>query len=900
MSGPHRTPPVWKEKFEMGITTLAPSPHSTAVVVGGRAMLKVADMEARGLRTIRNLKNKFNVTAAAIHPLVDHIACTGSSNGQVFVWDYRNMSYSPVIERWMAHPRAVTAMCFMPQRRDSEPSPSYLLSAGQEGNLTVSSLPSYKGKRSNVGEAGDHEWRAHLTYAQLRGDSRGSIRLMNLPAVRDIEAVPAFNGTCQILCANDDGSVEIYSTSTPAAGVHLVRPKPRKITASLDSVCSARYSSVDDNVFAAAGRDRYIRIYDTRTPCESPGIKLRSPSSLWAVRWRPGSGVHLASCHSVMDSTVNVWDLRMPHMPGYVFNSHADSIVDMFWADNHHIVSGSKDCTVRMHALRDATIPIENLRTVNISFSFCKAHVPAGGDGTAAGSREGELVNTVADVCDTVDRTTFVTIHDDLDMQRVAQNGFPVSTSRKAGDPIEQSPCEVDLHKCIDADNNPSHGVQRSSTAAAPSSDRSKLISPRGFPPRADRIRCFNRFAYEGGMDAAISRPRPQLVNGEVVAPIGRSPKPSLVVPTQDALTTEGANSVGNVGEESDVGGSLVTTTQGGSGTEHAAVTAAPVASRTCIVQRLETQRGSAEDLQALVDLCHPLTRLVRSISSRPPGMSRQEIVLNSLDQFREDPICTSRFTSGKLDLFRVLCWIFQQCQQPTAIEEARRDMLLGCASPTHSSTSTKSSGPASLQGHCGGVSNGGHHHDPQILWLARVLESATVFYQTLGDIVMCIIMLLVKLNCGIFSSEDDEESCERQLSISCVNYITLLRRLRLWDLATSFTNACAAYEDIAGISHAGTGVKTRCTSCGKECGVGSDKALCSHCHKNNRSCVVCGKNVKGLWLACQVCGHGGHVMHMTDWFTTQKYEICPSPNCGHVCSPASSAHRNSVPLTKC
>ncbi|KAF4742797.1 hypothetical protein FOZ63_003558, partial [Perkinsus olseni] len=208
--------------------------------------------------------------------------------------------------------------------------------------------------------------------------------------------------------------------------------------------------------------------------------------------------------------------------------------------------------------------------------------------------------------------------------------------------------------------------------------------------------------------------------------------------------------------------------------------------------------------MQALVDLCHPLTRLVRSISSRPPGMSRQEIVLNSLDQFREDPICTSRFTSGKLDLFRVLCWIFQQCQ-PTAIEEARR-----------------------------------------------------------------------------------------------VNYITLLRRLRLWDLATSFTNACAAYEDIAGISHAGTGVKTRCTSCGKECGVGSDKAICSHCHKNNRSCVVCGKNVKGLWLACQVCGHGGHVMHMTDWFTTQKYEICPSPNCGHVCSPASSAHRNSVPLTKC
>mmetsp|Transcript_20803 Transcript_20803/g.17759 ORF Transcript_20803/g.17759 Transcript_20803/m.17759 type:complete len:93 (+) Transcript_20803:2-280(+) len=90
-----------------------------------------------------------------------------------------------------------------------------------------------------------------------------------------------------------------------------------------------------------------------------------------------------------------------------------------------------------MHALRDATIPIENLRTVNISFSFCKAQMPISSTGK---STLPELVNTVADVCDTVDRTTFVTIHDDLDMHKVAQNGFPVSTSRKATNPTEQGP----------------------------------------------------------------------------------------------------------------------------------------------------------------------------------------------------------------------------------------------------------------------------------------------------------------------------------------------------------------------------------------------------------------------------------------------------------------------------
>ncbi|KAF4677465.1 WD repeat-containing protein 24 [Perkinsus chesapeaki] len=876
MSGPHRTPPVWKEKFEMGITTLAPSPHSTAVVVGGRAMLKVADMETRGLKTVRNLKNKFNVTAAAIHPLVDHIACTGSSNGQVFVWDYRNMSYSPVIERWMAHPRAVTAMCFMPQRRDSEPCPSYLLSAGQEGNLTVSSLPTYQGKRSNVGEVGDHEWRMHITHGQLRGDSRGSVRLMNLPAVRDIDAVPAFSGICQVLCANDDGSVEIYHTSTPEAGVQPLQPKPRKITASLDSVCSARYSSVDDNVFAAAGRDRYIRIYDTRTPCEAPGMKLRSPSSLWAVRWRPGSGVHLASCHSVMDNTVNVWDLRMPHMPGYVFNSHADSIVDMFWADNHHIVSGSKDCTVRMHALRDATIPIENLRTVNISFSFCKAQMPPASP-TEKGTTP-ELVNTVADVCDTVDRTTFVTIHDDLDMQKVAQNGFPVSTSRKATNPTEQGPSEVALHKCIDAETPSSRAPQRSAATTttpaglAPPTDRTKLVSPRGLPSRTDRIRCFNRFAYEGGMDAAVSRPRsprsrtPPQIRGRPPLP------PTATRPGGNDDTAVSGKAEDGYGIGS--GGGLPSTTNQGS-------------SRTCIVQRIETQRGSSEDLQALVDLCPPLARLVRNISSRPAGVPCQQIVLNSLEKFRDDPICTSRFTNGKLDFLRVTCWIFQQCP-PSVIEEARQQVG-GCCSPSCSSDSTKSSGCTEPTAFGLAPNNAPH---PQLMWLSRVLQSATTLYQTMGDVVMCIVVLLVKLNCGIFNTPQDEESC--------VNYITLLRRLRLWDLATSFTNACAAYEDVAGVSHAGTGVKTRCTSCGKECDVGTEEPICSHCHKNNRSCVVCGGNVKGLWLACQVCGHGGHVTHMSDWFATQGHETCPSPNCGHVCLLSPVSHRDSVHLMKC
>lgn len=38
---------------------------------------------------------------------------------------------------------------------------------------------------------------------------------------------------------------------------------------------------------------------------------------------------------------------------------------------------------------------------------------------------------------------------------------------------------------------------------------------------------------------------------------------------------------------------------------------------------------------------------------------------------------------------------------------------------------------------------------------------------------------------------------------------------------------------------------------------------------------------VKGPHVWCQGCGHGGHVMHMHEWFTKSVW--CPA-GCGHMC----------------
>lgn len=38
---------------------------------------------------------------------------------------------------------------------------------------------------------------------------------------------------------------------------------------------------------------------------------------------------------------------------------------------------------------------------------------------------------------------------------------------------------------------------------------------------------------------------------------------------------------------------------------------------------------------------------------------------------------------------------------------------------------------------------------------------------------------------------------------------------------------------------------------------------------------------IKGLYVWCQGCSHGGHMRHLKEWFS--KHPECPT-GCGHLC----------------
>ena len=73
----------------------------------------------------------------------------------------------------------------------------------------------------------------------------------------------------------------------------------------------------------------------------------------------------------------------------------------------------------------------------------------------------------------------------------------------------------------------------------------------------------------------------------------------------------------------------------------------------------------------------------------------------------------------------------------------------------------------------------------------------------------------------------------------------------------------------------------------------GQDAAnICRNCQDFAFTCSVCENGVRGLFMVCDACGHGGHAGHINSWFA--KHSECPS-GCGCLCIMKSRTAPSSV-----
>ena len=163
---------------------------------------------------------------------------------------------------------------------------------------------------------------------------------------------------------------------------------------------------------------------------------------------------------------------------------------------------------------------------------------------------------------------------------------------------------------------------------------------------------------------------------------------------------------------------------------------------------------------------------------------------------------------------------------------------------------------------------------------------------------------------CGIVAPPSGSEQQPRilipDLSIELVrewylSYIDLLQQMCLFSHAAALIGSCSD-PAVGALNQQSTTIHESCPSCGKpldstatsdkddgDVKVGlSTQRVCKRCRKQVGLCFLCHQVVKGMYVWCPGCGHGGHLQHALEWFggTEEQppQELCPT-GCGHRCN---------------
>lgn len=109
-------------------------------------------------------------------------------------------------------------------------------------------------------------------------------------------------------------------------------------------------------------------------------------------------------------------------------------------------------------------------------------------------------------------------------------------------------------------------------------------------------------------------------------------------------------------------------------------------------------------------------------------------------------------------------------------------------------------------------------------------------------------------------------------------SYIDLLQRFCLWNVSNQVVKLSTS-RAISCLNQASTTLHVNCSHCKRP--MSSRGWVCDRCHHCASMCAVCHHVVKGLFVWCQGCSHGGHLQHIMKWLEGSSH--CPA-GCGHLC----------------
>ncbi|KRY92844.1 WD repeat-containing protein 24 [Trichinella pseudospiralis] len=111
------------------------------------------------------------------------------------------------------------------------------------------------------------------------------------------------------------------------------------------------------------------------------------------------------------------------------------------------------------------------------------------------------------------------------------------------------------------------------------------------------------------------------------------------------------------------------------------------------------------------------------------------------------------------------------------------------------------------------------------------------------------------------------------------LSYTELLKRCEQYSTAVEVMKMCPTIP-FRNINQPKNKIMIFCPHCEKP--AFNKSWICNSCNRPLENCSVCEETIRGLFLWCPGCLHGGHLNHIESWF--QSHNLCPT-GCGHKCT---------------
>lgn len=192
-----------------------------------------------------------------------------------------------------------------------------------------------------------------------------------------------------------------------------------------------------------------------------------------------------------------------------------------------------------------------------------------------------------------------------------------------------------------------------------------------------------------------------------------------------------------------------------------------------------------------------------------------------------------------------------------------------------------------------------GSQSNPMAYLLTPTLRNLLLQRANSGDVQTCVVLCeVMDVIVAPATAGGPAKSRIPNLNIALVRewyltYIDLLQQMCLFTQAASLIRNCR--DPVVGaLNQQSTTIHESCPRCGKPILGGatiqndggpsqlSAQRVCRSCRGRIGLCFLCHQPVKGIFVWCPGCGHGGHLDHALEWFGMN--EVCPT-GCGHKCN---------------